>query len=241
MTFLVYEHIADRGHCYRAHLQAGLRCILLCIKGASRDDIDSYAVAICEHWTLGCTFANVGPAEHQIMLRKMMGDGTGYMSLNFGIQLELLDAMIATNVAMAHLDQLTPYQIEEVETQVLSAEDGSLYHPISRLVYKAAYVYFVRGVKHTPPEQIVGDVKVGLQLLESIPGGKHGDTNSAPVSWAACTIGSECKNVDDRTRFLRWCSSRAKMEIGNIHAIRALSSAVWQMRDTMPDQQNTMW
>ncbi|KAF7196826.1 Arginine metabolism regulation protein II [Pseudocercospora fuligena] len=231
MTFLLVEHVADRAESFRAHLDAGLRCLMLAIK--SKASLDDSTRAICEQWVIVCALGNISSPTHQQALLRAMGQGTGYLTHGNGIPLMLVELIVGINAFTAPESEA----VQKPEPAILEAQLRDLRLRASnngtlelQVATTAASLYFTRAIQGLPIYKASAEVDSGLAALELV----KSDPNDCIVAWTACVIGSECYTSEQKSRFVAWCRPGTNEYRSNIQFVRRFTRTVWDVRASFP-------
>lgn len=258
MLLLLFEHISGRDHEYRAHIQAGLRCLVL---AAQRNSHDSTVAAISEQFLLGCALGNVVPELPLDCLRKQVGNGKRwYFEAKAGMEagmLEIINEIHEINHAGGHVSS---HRAEELRRRLTScepvrekAEAEEAYGTASNrgtaaLLFTAAELYFARVVQKLEANHpdVLWLMDKGLGQLEGIrPMGER--LNNCITSWVGYLLGSECVLEKHQARFMAWCQSMASYPPANttgpqnVEALIMVARCSWEMKRAAPEKYRLLW
>lgn len=246
MMLLLFEHLSGRAQEYRAHIQAGLRCLVLSEQGSPHDSTTSI---ISEQFLLACALGNIVPNIRVGSLRRKLKDGrVGYFEEQAGMASGMLDVVMSINECHGSGVETPSEQIQDLGLQL--ALHAPPEHMIvdtfngrtGALAYYAASLYFARGVKRVPPEHpdAVWAIDQAISQLEAMkPTGR--ELNNCVIAWAGCLIGSECQLEEHKQRFTAWCHSSLARDMLNLAAITMVTQHSWKIKEETPENYRLLW
>lgn len=248
MMLLLFEHLSGRAQDYRAHIQAGLRCLALSNQRTPRN---STAAMISEQFLLACALGNIVPNVPVASLRRNLADGRqGYFEEQAGMALGMLDVIISINQCYARGKEASEEEVEALGLRLNAHAPGKLEHPGEKsmnrrtgaLAFYGASLYFARAVKGLPGThpRVLWAIEQGLQQLETMrPTGR--ELNNCVIAWASCLVGSECEFPEHKRRFLIWSHSDEAREMMNLVPITMVAHHSWKMKEQCPEMFRTLW
>lgn len=242
MMLLLFEHLSGRAQEYRAHIQAGIRCLVLSEQKISKNNTAS---VISEQFLLACALGNIIPDVSIESLRRNLTDGRpGNSEGQAGMALEMLDIIISINECYAHHNEVGEEEVERLGERLkahspreleLSGE-VSTNQRTGAFAFHGASIYYVRAVRRLSASHsdTIWAVEQGIRELEAMqPTGR--ELNNCVIAWATYIIGSECSLPNHKARFLTWCASDEAKELMDLTAITMVSQHTWKTREHSPE------
>lgn len=258
MLLLLFQHLSGRDHDYRAHMQAGLRCLVV---AAQRDSRNRTVTAISEQFLVGCALGNVMPEVRLDELQRQAEDGRRWdFEAQAGIEAGMVDIIIEINginqaggyVPRDRAERLRKRiasckPVEDME-QTEKADGKQPNSGLAVLLLSAMELYFLRGVQKLEAQHldVLRLMERGLGELEGIKPTRETMINCV-VAWVGFLLGSECVLEEHQARFMAWAQSMARCPSGdargkqNAEAMIMVAKCSWGMKREAPETYRLLW